>query len=58
MTVLLGLVGLMLFEFMVLRSVGIAGAIVLALAVSGACQCRSNTWRMCTAGMPGPLSST
>ncbi len=36
MTVLLGLVGLMLFEFMVLRSVGIAGAIVLALAVSGA----------------------
>ncbi len=35
-TVLLGLMGLMLFEFMVLRSVGIAGAIVLALAVSAA----------------------
>ena len=35
-TVLLGLIGLMLFEFMVLRSVGIAGAIVVALAVSGA----------------------
>ena len=35
-TVLLGLVGLMLFEFMVLRSVGIAGAIVLVLAVSAA----------------------
>jgi RND superfamily putative drug exporter len=36
LTVMLGLVGLMLFEFMVLRSVGIAGAIVLVLAVSGA----------------------
>jgi RND superfamily putative drug exporter len=35
-TVLLGLVGLILFEFMVLRSVGIAGAIVVGLAVSGA----------------------
>ena len=31
-TVLLGLLGLMLFEFMILRSVGIAGAIVVALA--------------------------
>jgi RND superfamily putative drug exporter len=36
LTVMLGLIGLMLFEFMVLRSVGIAGAIVLVLAVSGA----------------------
>jgi len=36
LTVLLGLVGLILFEFMVLRSVGIAGAIVVGLAVSGA----------------------
>jgi putative drug exporter of the RND superfamily len=36
LTVFLGLIGLMLFEFMVLRSVGIAGAIVLLLAVSGA----------------------
>jgi RND superfamily putative drug exporter len=35
-TVLLGLVGLILFEFMVLRSVGYAGAIVVGLAVSGA----------------------
>ncbi|MGI8533812.1 MAG: MMPL family transporter [Candidatus Limnocylindrales bacterium] len=35
-TVLLGLVGLMLFDFMVLRSVGIAGAIVVAFAVAGA----------------------
>ena len=35
-TVLLGLSGLLLFEFMVLRSVGIAGAIVVGLAVAGA----------------------
>ncbi len=35
-TVLLGLIGLILFEFMVLRSVGIAGAIVVGLAVAGA----------------------
>ena len=35
-TVLLGLGGLVLFEFMVLRSVGIAGAIVVALAISSA----------------------
>jgi putative drug exporter of the RND superfamily len=35
-TVLLGLSGLLLFEFMVLRSVGIAGAIVVTLAVAGA----------------------
>ncbi|MDP8905360.1 MAG: MMPL family transporter, partial [Chloroflexota bacterium] len=35
-TVLLGLIGLMLFEFMVLRSVGLAGGVVVALAVSGA----------------------
>jgi putative drug exporter of the RND superfamily len=35
-TVLLGLIGLILFEFMVLRSVGIAGAIVVSLAVAGA----------------------
>ena len=35
-TVLLGLIGLVLFEFMVLRSVGIAGAIVVGLAVAAA----------------------
>jgi putative drug exporter of the RND superfamily len=35
-TVLLGLIGLVLFEFMILRSVGIAGAIVVALAVAAA----------------------
>ena len=36
LTVLLGLIGLILFEFMVLRSVGIAGAAVVGLAVSAA----------------------
>jgi RND superfamily putative drug exporter len=36
LTVLLGLIGLVLFEFMVLRSVGIAGAAVVGLAVAGA----------------------
>ena len=36
LTVLLGLLGLVLFEFMILRSVGIAGAIVVALSVIGA----------------------
>ena len=36
LTVLLGLVGLVLFEFMILRSVGIAGAVVVALSVVGA----------------------
>ncbi|HSG86645.1 MAG TPA: MMPL family transporter [Candidatus Limnocylindrales bacterium] len=36
LTVLLGLLGLVLFEFMVLRSVGIAGAIVVGLAVLAA----------------------
>ncbi|MEP7361498.1 MAG: MMPL family transporter, partial [Chloroflexota bacterium] len=36
LTVLLGLIGLVLFEFMVLRSVGIAGAAVVAVAVSAA----------------------
>jgi len=36
LTVLLGLVGLILFEFMILRSVGIAGAIVVGLAVAAA----------------------
>ena len=35
LTVLLGLLGLVLFEFMILRSVGIAGAIVVALSVVG-----------------------
>ena len=35
-TVLLGLSGLFLFEFMVLRSVGLAGAIVVGLAVAAA----------------------
>ncbi len=36
LTVLLGLLGLVLFEFMVLRSVGIAGAVVVGLAVGAA----------------------
>jgi putative drug exporter of the RND superfamily len=36
LTVLLGLTGLVLFEFMILRSVGIAGAIVVGLAVASA----------------------
>ena len=36
LTVLLGLIGLILFEFMVLRSVGIAGAAVVAFAVAAA----------------------
>ena len=36
LTVLLGLVGLVLFEFMILRSVGIAGAIVVFLAAISA----------------------
>ena len=36
LTVLLGLLGLVLFGFMILRSVGIAGAIVVALAVTAA----------------------
>ncbi len=36
LTVLLGLLGLILFDFMILRSVGIAGAIVVGLAVAGA----------------------
>ncbi len=36
LTVLLGLLGLVLFEFMILRSVGIAGAIVVGIAVAAA----------------------
>ncbi|HEY8799831.1 MAG TPA: MMPL family transporter [Candidatus Limnocylindrales bacterium] len=36
LTVLLGLAGLVLFEFMILRSVGIAGAVVVFLAVISA----------------------
>jgi len=36
LTVLLGLLGLVLFEFMILRSVGIAGGIVVGLAVLAA----------------------
>ncbi len=36
LTVLLGLLGLVLFDFMILRSVGIAGALVVALAVVAA----------------------
>ena len=36
LTVLLGLLGLVLFEFMILRSVGIAGATVVGLAVLAA----------------------
>ena len=35
-TVLLGLLGLVLFGFMILRSVGIAGAVVVALAMAAA----------------------
>jgi putative drug exporter of the RND superfamily len=36
LTVLLGLIGLVLFEFMILRSVGMAGAIVVGFAVLAA----------------------
>ena len=36
LTVLLGLLGLVLFDFMILRSVGIAGALVVGLAVLAA----------------------
>jgi RND superfamily putative drug exporter len=36
LTVLLGLLGLVLFEFMILRSVGIAGALVVGVAVLAA----------------------
>ena len=36
LTVLLGLSGLLLFEFMILRSVGIAGAIVVGMAALAA----------------------
>ena len=36
LTVLLGLLGLVLFEFMILRSVGVAGAVVVGFAVSAA----------------------
>ena len=36
LTVLLGLLGLVLFEFMILRSVGIAGAVVVGFAVAAA----------------------
>ncbi len=36
LTVLLGLIGLILFQFMILRSVGIAGAVVVGLAVAAA----------------------
>jgi RND superfamily putative drug exporter len=36
LTVLLGLLGLVLFEFMILRSVGIAGAVVVGFAVLAA----------------------
>ena len=36
LTVLLGLIGLVLFEFMILRSVGIAGAVVVVFAVLAA----------------------
>ena len=36
LTVLLGLLGLVLFEFMILRSVGMAGALVVGLAVAAA----------------------
>jgi RND superfamily putative drug exporter len=36
LTVLLGLLGLVLFEFMILRSVGVAGRVVVGFAVSAA----------------------
>ena len=36
LTVLLGLIGLVLFDFMILRSVGIAGAVVVSFAVLAA----------------------
>jgi putative drug exporter of the RND superfamily len=36
LTVLLGLLGLILFEFMILRSVGMAGALVVGIAVAAA----------------------
>jgi RND superfamily putative drug exporter len=36
LTVLLGLTGMLLFEFMILRSVGLAGSIVVGLAVAAA----------------------
>ncbi len=36
LTVMLGLIGLVLFDFMILRSVGIAGAIVVVMAVAAA----------------------
>jgi RND superfamily putative drug exporter len=36
LTVLLGLAGLLLFEFMILRSVGLAGALVVGIAVASA----------------------
>ena len=36
LTVLLGVLGLVLFEFMILRSVGMAGALVVGLAVASA----------------------
>jgi len=36
LTVMLGLVGLVLFDFMILRSVGIAGAVVVVMAVTAA----------------------
>jgi len=36
LTVLLGLLGMLLFEFMILRSVGLAGSIVVGLAVMAA----------------------
>ncbi len=36
LTVLLGLTGMLLFEFMILRSVGLAGAVVVGLAVLAA----------------------
>ena len=39
LTVLLGLLGLVLFEFTILRSVGIAGAIVVGIAVLAARPC-------------------
>ena len=35
LTVLLGLIGMLLFEFMIMRSVGLAGAIVVGFAVAG-----------------------
>ena len=45
---LLGLLGLVLFEFMILRSVGIAGAIVVGLAVAGGADAAARAASRCS----------